>query len=147
MATVKFATLLNKRKQLEQSLTRLLRDVDTYAQHPSDQQQQVNPNEQLTKAIHTAKALADLTAFINIHNATTVLPDTDVTITYAIARRNVSVLAAKSLNDLRVRQQKDYTVDLDMVDMRNKAQQLAREGRELDEKIQASNWQTDVEWE
>jgi ABC-type transporter Mla subunit MlaD len=112
-----------------------------------------DPQELLTEAERLTNELAQLVAHINRANLATTLPD-GATLTDALARRDAlqthySLIetAAESASARidrygRSEIRKVATVDVGM--LRKQLERLAKERRDLDTAIQATNWATEI---
>ncbi len=100
-----------------------------------------------------ASQLADLIKRINKTNSTTAFAGYG-TISDALANRDVLVLrravyadlaqAAAFTQDRFTRSEVKYVRTVDVVDVQKRADELAKEYRELDARIQEFNWQTEL---
>lgn len=111
----------------------------------------------LERYLGLAKRLQVLTTQLNVTNLSTVLPN-GMTVTAAIARRDVLSVTRKAVTEIadaagpesdrygfgRRRSELASKTDLRIPDLRQQADDLAREYQELDNMIQASNFATDL---
>ena len=112
-----------------------------------------DPQKLLGQVMEAADALADLIAKINRTNIATRLPDGG-TLTEALARRDVLTVKQVTLRQVagavadrphRYGLAEIRTlVTVDVAALRAQADGLARERRELDTAIQATNWQVEL---
>ena len=101
----------------------------------------------------TATQMLDLIQRINATNASTALDET-MTIADAIARRDVLKMRQKVYSDLAAeatpthsrytRSEVRFVTTVAVADIQKQADTLAREGRELDARLQAANWMVDM---
>jgi hypothetical protein len=112
-----------------------------------------DPQKLLGQVMEAADALADLIAKINRTNMTTRLP-AGGTLTEALARRDVLTVKQVTLRQVAgavAERPQRYglaeirtLVTVDVAALRAQADELARERRELDTAIQATNWQVEL---
>lgn len=111
----------------------------------------------LTRAAEVVDEIEDLVRRINRTNAATEL-EPGMTLTDAIARRDAlasrrrltAAVADAAVGESghgwarQLRSELRYVTDLPVRDLRDRADRLAREHRELDTRLQAANWAVDV---
>lgn len=133
-------------KQLEE---RLLRNAKVQeGEKPGEE-----PSPLLKEAEQIADELTQIIQRINATNASTPLSD-DMSIADAIALRDVLRLkqslyrglaqAATVTQDRYTKSEVKFKSTVVVSDIQKRADELAKEHRELDAKIQAANWQTDL---
>lgn len=113
-----------------------------------------DPQPLLVELARAADELESLIARINKTNAVTRLPALDLTLTEALAKRDVLGLrsgALRSVADATAQQQARYSRSeirlertLDIAAVRKRVDDLARDQRDLDVAIQAANWTVDL---
>jgi hypothetical protein len=112
-----------------------------------------DPQALLTALGDILKELGDLITQINVTNLQTIMAD-GTTLTAALARRDVLVLEQSVLQsvadtasnriDRYSRSEIRRVATVDVAAMRRNIDDLARQRRELDTTIQATNWTTDL---
>ncbi len=112
-----------------------------------------DPQELLAEAARLTNQLAQLVARINRANLETALPD-GATLTEALARRDAlqtqyslietAAETASARVDRYGRSEIRKVATVDVGALRKQLEQLAKERRELDTAIQATNWATEV---
>jgi hypothetical protein len=150
---VKLGEALTLRSQLQ---TRFVQLRDRLASSVFAQEGEAPPEDPaalLTELEQVAAQLEDLIARINKTNLATTIDD-GRTVTDALARRDhLTILhaafqkVASAASESQVRYGKaeiKMIRTVDVADLRRRADDLAKERRELDAQIQESNWQTDL---
>jgi hypothetical protein len=112
-----------------------------------------NPQELLAEAARLTDQLAQLVASINRANLATTLPN-GATLTEGLARRDAlqtryslietAAETASARVDRYGRSEIRKVATVDVGALRKQLEQLAKERRELDTAIQATNWATDI---
>jgi hypothetical protein len=112
-----------------------------------------DPEELLKELERVADQLAALIAQINKTNLTTTLPDGG-TLTDALARRDYLALLQAAFHQVAETASANQTRygkaeirilrTVDVGELRRRADDLAKERRELDARIQEANWQTEL---
>lgn len=136
-------------KRLEQLKQRLLRNAKVQeGESPAE-----SPAVLLEEAERLAADLTRLIQRINATNVATPLGD-GLSLADAIARRDVLRLqqslyrdlaqAATITHDRTTKSEVKFKSTVVVADMQKRADDLARQHRELDARIQAANWQTDL---
>lgn len=139
----------NAQKRLEQLRERLNRNAKVQeGDTPSE-----DPNELLKELESTAEQFTVLIQQINKTNSTTALED-GLTLADALAVRDVLRLKhsiykslvdhASVIHNRYSRSEVKYSSTIAVATIQQIADQLAKEHRELDTKLQAANWQTDL---
>lgn len=139
----------DSQKRLEQLKQRIMRN----AKVQDGEQPAENPLPMLEEVEQIAGALTQLIQRINATNAATVI-DTGMTIADAIALRDTLRLrqtiyrelaqAATVTQDRYTKSEVKFKSTVVVSDVQRRADELAKEHRELDAIIQASNWQVDL---
>jgi hypothetical protein len=150
---VKLGEALTLRSQLQ---TRFVQLRDRLASSVFAQEGEAPPEDPaalLTELEQVAAQLEDLIAGINKTNLATTIDD-GRTVTDALARRDhLTILhaafqkVASAASESQVRYGKaeiKMIRTVDVADLRQRADDLAKERRELDAQIQETNWQTDL---
>lgn len=150
---MKLGEALTLRSQLQ---TRFVQLRDRVANSVFAQEGEAPPEDPaalLVELQQVASELEELVARINKTNLATTLAD-GRTITDALARRDhltilqtaiQKVASAASENQMRYNKAEiKMTRTVNVADLRRQADELARERRELDARIQETNWQTDL---
>lgn len=150
---MKLGEALTLRSQLQ---TRFVQLRDRVANSVFAQEGEAPPEDPaalLVELQQVASELEELVARINKTNLATTLAD-GRTITDALARRDhltilqtaiQKVASAASENQMRYSKAEiKMTRTVNVADLRRQADELARERRELDARIQETNWQTDL---
>jgi hypothetical protein len=135
-------------KRLEQLKQRLIRAAKVQEGDKPPEE----PSALLAEVERTADALLSLIQRINGTNAAT--PFDDGRLSDALGRRDVLILRRTLYNDLAqaaVIQQTAYSKSevrfkstVDVAELQGRADDLARQVRELDARIQAMNWQVEL---
>jgi len=127
------------------------------ARYQEGEEPQESAIQLLDRYLALARRLRELTVRLNTTNLSTVLPN-GISVTAAIARRDVLSVTRKTVSEVadaagpesdrygfgRRRSELASKTDLNVPDLRRQADDLAREFRELDNMIQASNFSTDL---
>lgn len=136
-------------KRIEQLRARLLVNARVQeGEAPAE-----NPQELIEELERVSDALARLIQRINATNAMTNLSE-GVTLSEALANRDVLgrkqavyrdlAQAAAIRNDRYTRSEVKFTATVNVAQIQRRADELAREHRELDARIQEANWQTEL---
>lgn len=136
-------------KRIEQIRHRLSQNVTT--QEGSDPLE--DPNELIAEMERVGDDLADLIRRINRTNATAEIAD-GMTVTDALARRDIAgkkqaiyretAEAASQLTARWMRSELRVVSAVNVVDLQRRADELGREYREIDTRIQEANWQIEL---
>ena len=136
-------------KRIEQLKQRLLRSAKVQEGETPPE----NPQALITELEATVNELADLIKRINKTNSLTTVQDT-MTISDALAQRDTLLLKRNVYNSLveeAASSQHRYSVSeiksfstVNVAELQTQMDQLSRQCRELDTKIQASNWNTEL---
>jgi hypothetical protein len=150
---MKLGEALTLRSQLQ---TRFVQLRDRIANSVFAQEGEAPPEDPVALLVElqqVASELEELVARINKTNLATTLAD-GRTVTDALARRDhltilqtavQKVAGAASENQMRYSKAEiKMTRTVNVADLRRQADELARERRELDARIQETNWQTDL---
>jgi hypothetical protein len=150
---MKLAEALVLRADLQKRLAQMRVRLSQSALVQEGEQPPENPGELLTELEQILGQLQDLIARINKTNLQTSLPDGTI-LTDALAQRDILSLHHSVINGLvetasnrierygRSEIRKLSTVDV--AALRRQMDELARQRRELDTAIQATNWTTDL---
>jgi|SRR6185369_108697 len=136
-------------KRFEQLKARLLRSAKVQeGEDPAE-----NPAELLVELEHVSNQLVDLIKRINKTNSNTLFAN-DQTISDVLAERDVLVLKRSAYNDLAstaalrqdrfTRSEVKYISTINVAETQKRADELAKNYRELDARIQEVNWQTEL---
>jgi len=136
-------------KRFEQLKQRLLRNAKVQeGDAPAE-----DPRDLLAELERVADGLTRLIRHINRTNAVTALPDGTI-LTDALARRDVLARQHAVYRDLAQaatvehgrysRSEVKFVSTVDVADVQRRADDLARQHRELDATIQATNWSADL---
>ena len=139
----------DSQKRIEQLKSRLLRNARIQeGEEPSEA-----PSSLIVELENIALELVDLIKRINKTNSNTVLPEGG-SIADALAERDVLVLRRSALADLAMlastrhdritRSEVKYLSTVNVAEIQKRADELAKTYRELDARIQALNWQTEL---
>jgi hypothetical protein len=136
-------------KRFEQLKARLLR----VARVQEGDQPAEDPQELLAETERVARELAGLVKRINLTNVTTAFGD-GLTLTDALAERDALGLrqrlyadlaqAAAISQDRYTRTEVKYVSTVEVADTQRRADELAREYRVLDARLQELNWRTEL---
>jgi hypothetical protein len=150
---VKVGEALTHRSQLQTRFQLLLERLKASAVVQEGGKPPEDPKDLLTELDGVAHELESLIARINKTNLATTLPDGQ-SLTDALARRDRLARLQSALHQVaeaasagQARYSKSEIRLLRVVDvgaLRRRADDLAKERRELDAKIQEANWQTDL---
>lgn len=153
---MKVAEALAERADLDKKLAQLIQRIKKVARYTDGEEPLEDAQELLGEARDILTRREHLIARINQTNAVAEL-EPGVTITQAIARRDRLNAERNMLNELataaggehdiyygRRRSELPMKTDLRVKDMRASADRLAKSYRELDTKIQQSNWTVDL---
>jgi hypothetical protein len=150
---MKLAEALVLRADLQKRLAQMRTRLSQSALVQEGEQPPENPGELLAELEQILRQLQDLIARINKTNLQSKLPDGTI-LTDALARRDILSLHHSALNGLvetasnrierygRSEIRKLSTVDV--AALRRQMDDLARQRREMDTTIQATNWTTDL---
>ena len=136
-------------KRFEQLKARLLRSAKVQeGEDPAE-----NPAELLVELEHVSNQLVDLIKRINKTNSNTLFAN-DQTISDVLAERDVLVLERSAYGDLAstaalrqdrfTRSEVKYISTINVAETQKRADELAKNYRELDARIQEVNWQTEL---
>jgi hypothetical protein len=136
-------------KRIEQVKSRLLRNAKVQeGEEPSE-----NPAELITELESVSGQLVDLIKRINTTNSTTAFPE-GRSIADALAERDVLVLRRGAYNELALfaamrqdritRSEVKYISTINVAETQKRADELAKNYRELDARIQEINWNTEL---
>jgi len=136
-------------KRFEQLKARLLRSAKVQeGEDPAE-----NPAELLVELEHVSNELIGLVKQINKTNSTTTFAD-NRTIADALAERDVLVLKRGAYGDLAstaalrqdrfTRSEVKYISTINVAETQKRADELAKNYRELDARIQEINWKTEL---
>lgn len=150
---MKLAEALILRADLQKRVEQLRERLKQSAQVQEGEKPPEEPGVLLTELTRLLSQLADLITRINQTNIQTSLAD-GRTLTLALAQRDVIALHQSVLESLaEVASGRNYrygrseirsVVTVDVAALRRQIDDLARQRRELDMTIQASNWATDL---
>jgi hypothetical protein len=150
---MKLAEALVLRADLQKRLAQMRTRLNQSALVQEGEQPPENPAELLAELEQMLVQLRDLMSRINRTNLQASLPD-GTTLTDALARRDVLSLQHSIISGLadtasiRVerygRSEIRRLATVDVAALRRQADELARQRRELDTLIQATNWSTDL---
>ncbi len=150
---MKLAEALVLRADLQKRLAQMRTRLNQSALVQEGEQPPENPAELLAELEQMLVLLRDLMSRINRTNLQASLPD-GTTLTDALARRDVLSLQHSLISGLadtasiRVerygRSEIRRLATVDVAALRRQADELARQRRELDTLIQATNWSTDL---
>jgi hypothetical protein len=150
---MKLAEALNARADAQKRLQQIRQRIQASARHQEGETPPEDPNGLLAEAQRVAADLERLIASINRTNVRIEL-EPGMSMTAALAHRDVlglrrAVLAeaaqAGSMRQDRYSRSEIRSVSaLDVQDLHRQADALAKEFRELDAKIQAKNWESDL---
>jgi hypothetical protein len=150
---MKLAEALVLRADVQKRLAQMRARLTQSALIQEGEQPPENPVELLTELAQMLAQLQDLMARINKTNLQATLPD-GTTLTDALARRDILALnhsIINSLTDTAANRIERYgrseirkLATVDVATLRRQMDELARQRRELDTAIQATNWTTDV---
>jgi hypothetical protein len=150
---MKLAEALVLRADLQKRLAQMRTRLNQSALVQEGEQPPENPAELLAELEQMLVQLRDLMSRINRTNLQASLPD-GTTLTDALARRDVLSLQHSLISGLadtasiRVerygRSEIRRLATVDVAALRRQADELARQRRELDTLIQATNWSTDL---
>ena len=150
---MKLAEALVLRADLQKRLAQMRTRLNQSALVQEGEQPPENPAELLAELEQMLVQLRDLMSRINRTNLQASLPD-GTTLTNALARRDVLSLQHSIISGLadtasnRIerygRSEIRRLATVDVAALRRQADELARQRRELDTLIQATNWSTDL---
>jgi hypothetical protein len=150
---MKLAEALNARADAQKRLQQIRQRIQASARHQEGETPPEDPNDLLAEAERVAADLERLIAAINRTNVQIEL-EPAVSMTDALAHRDVlglrrAVLAeAAQMGSLRQdrysRSEIKFVSALDVKELHRQADELAKEHRELDAKIQAKNWEREL---
>jgi hypothetical protein len=151
---MKLGEALAKRAELQGRLGQVRDRLRVSALIQEGDEPPEDPAPLLAELDQIAGELEQLISDINRTNATTRLPS-GATLTEALARRDVLGLkhsALKAVADATIQQQARYSRSeirlvrtFDVADVRKRVDSLAREQRQLDVEIQATNWTVELD--
>lgn len=150
---MKLAEALNARADAQKRLQQIRQRVQLSARHQEGETPAEDPNELLAEAARLATGLERLIAAINRTNVQIEL-EPGMSMTDALAHRDVlglrRAMLAEAAQVASVRQDRysksevKFVSSLDVKALHREADDVAREYRELDAKIQAMNWASDL---
>lgn len=150
---MKLAEALNARADAQKRLQQIRQRVQLSARHQEGETPAEDPNELLAEAARLATGLERLIAAINRTNVQIEL-EPGMSLTDALAHRDVlglrRAMLAEAAQVASVRQDRysksevKFVSALDVKALHREADDVAREYRELDAKIQAMNWASDL---
>lgn len=150
---MKLAEALNARADAQKRLQQIRQRVQLSARHQEGETPAEDPNELLAEAARLATGLERLIAAINRTNVQIEL-EPGMSMTDALAHRDVlglrRAMLAEAAQVASVRQDRysksevKFVSALDVKALHREADDVAREYRELDAKIQAMNWASDL---
>ncbi|MBA2286622.1 MAG: DIP1984 family protein [Ktedonobacteraceae bacterium] len=150
---MKLAEALVLRADIQKRLAQMRVRLQQSALVQEDEQPPENPVELLAELEQLLSQLGAMIARVNRTNLQTLLPD-GATLTDALARRDVLDMRYSMISDLantaanrierygRAEIRKISTVDV--AALRRQLDEIARQRRELDTAIQATNWNVDL---
>lgn len=152
---MKLSEALAARADAQTRLAELRTRISGSARHQEGEPPAEDPNALVEEAERTVTALTALVRRINRTNAATAMGDGAATITDAIAERDALASRRKILADaanaaqdsghLRLMRSEIRMVSpLDVAALRRRVDDLAREHRRLDLRIQEANWATEL---
>jgi uncharacterized protein DUF6847 len=151
---MKLGEALALRSQLQVKFQQLRERLKVSAVVQEGEKPPENPKELLTELVSTADELERLIARINKTNLATTLHDDTTTLTEALARRDhlgwVQAAFHQVAETASAAQARYGKAELriirtvDVVELRQRADEFAKERRELDAQIQEVNWQSDL---
>jgi hypothetical protein len=150
---MKLAEALAERADAQKRVAQLLQRVQLSARTQEGETPPEDPNDLLREIDGVLDRLEELIREINRTNASIEL-EPGVSMTDALARRDVlakrrgAAAAAAEAGSLRhdrySRSEVKFVTTLDVSAIRRRADQLAKEYRELDARIQSKNWEVDL---
>jgi hypothetical protein len=150
---MKLAEALNARADAQKRLQQIRQRIQSSARHQEGETPPEDPNDLLAEADRIATELERLIAAINRTNVRIEL-EPGMSMTDALAHRDVlglrrTVLAeaaqvASVRQDRYSRSEIKLVSALDVKELHRQADEIAKEFRELDAKIQARNWESDL---
>lgn len=151
---MKLAEALQVRADVQRRLQQIRQRIAVAARHQEGEAPPEDPNELLTEAERLAAQLEGLIRAINRTNVETEV-EPGMSMTDALAHRDVLGLRrtilveaaqhASARQDRYMRSELRSVTPLDVASLHRAADELAREHRELDAKIQERNWTTEIE--
>jgi predicted RND superfamily exporter protein len=139
----------DSQKRVEQLKQRILRSAKVQEGDQSPE----NPNTLLEELERTLGTLRDLIKRINKTNSATEF-EADKTISDVLAERDVLLMkrnaysqltdAASVVQTLYSRSEIKFVSTVDVSNMQNQVDELSKQYREIDSRIQAMNWQTEL---
>lgn len=151
---MKLAEALLEKKRIKDEIHALRLRVISDALVQEGDKPAEDPAELILKIVGLTEKLENLTAAINFTNINTLMPN-GRTVMEAIVKRDTLKLMheiakdlAEAASDTRryrtIRSEIKYVPTVDVSEWRRKADEYAKEYRELDAAIQAVNWSTDL---
>jgi hypothetical protein len=151
---MKLAEALIERADAQKRIEQLRIRLNQNAKVQEGDEPAEDPQALLEEIDRISARLATLIQHINRTNSTTLLPDSEMTIADAIAVRDILKLrhtaykaaanAALITQDRYSKSEVRFRSTLDVGALQKSADELARQYRELDTRLQAANWQTDL---
>ena len=150
---MKLAEALILRADCQKRIAQLKARLLTNAKVQEGDQPAETPQELIAELERVSAELVDLIQRINKTNSTTVFAG-DRTISDALAERDVLSLRKGAYSDLAqmaaitqgrfTRTEVKYVSTINVAEIQKRADQLAKEYRELDARVQELNWQTEL---
>ena len=150
---MKLAEALNARADAQKRLQQIRQRVQASARHQEGENPPEDPNDLLAEAERVAGDLERLISSINRTNVQIEL-EPGMSMTEALAHRDVLGLrravlveaaqVASVRQDRYSRSEVKFVTPLDVKELHRRADELAKEYRELDARIQAKNWESDL---
>lgn len=150
---MKLAEALILRADCQKRIAQLRSRVNTNAKIQEGDRPAETPQDLLTELARVSNELLDLIKRINKTNSATVFSD-QRTISDALAERDVLALERNAYVELAqtasisqgrfTRSEVKYISTVDVAQIQKRADELARNYRDLDARIQAHNWQTEL---
>jgi hypothetical protein len=150
---VKLAEALASRADAQKRLAQLRNRIAMSARYQEGDAPSEDAGELLAEADRIADDLERLIRAINKTNSLTEV-EPGISLTDALARRDVLAVrrsmvqsaadAGSIRQDRSTRSEVKFVTSLDVPELRRRADDLAREYRELDARVQALNWETEL---
>lgn len=150
---MKLAEALVLRADAQKRLVQLRQRITVSARHQEGESPPEDPAELIAEADRTADELEALIRRINLTNGATEF-EPGVSLTDALARRDVlgvrrgflaeTALVASVRQDRHTKSEVKFVTAIDVPAIRRRVDELSRDHRELDARIQAKNWEVDL---
>jgi hypothetical protein len=150
---MKLAEALAERADAQRRLAQLKQRVTLSARVQEGEEPPEDPRELLSEADRIVEQLEDLIKRINRTNANSEF-EAGASVTHALARRDVlsiqrdlyaeAAQAASVRQDRYSRSEVKFVTTLDVSALRRRADDLSKEYRELDARLQAKNWEIEL---